>query len=130
MFQVCHKNMSTIEEVFIIDGLEKPILSSDVLKVFKLILANFPFAEVNEVNNEPAPEQVQVFHGCGPELDDLMNMPKNAPWFNQGHEKRPFPHRHGTRCYPHQHGSVSKCPRSAPSGPQEGDRLTLGQWHH
>ncbi len=50
MFQVCHKNMSTIEEVFIIDGLEKPILSRDVLKVFKLIPANFPFAEVNEVN--------------------------------------------------------------------------------
>jgi hypothetical protein len=61
-FQVCHKNISTNTEVFIIEGLEKPILSCDALQVFKLIPANFPFAEVNEVNNEPVPKPVQVLH--------------------------------------------------------------------
>lgn len=82
MFQVCHKDKITTTEVFIIEGLEKPILSRKVLKLFKLIPADFPFAEVNAVNNEPVPEPVQVFQGRGPELDALMNMPKYAPLFD------------------------------------------------
>ena len=72
VFQVEFKNKSVEAEVYIIKGLEKPIISRRLLKVFKLIPEDFPHAEVAAVTKAVSPVN-PIVTGHGPELDELMN---------------------------------------------------------
>jgi len=47
--RIFNKIVETV--AFVIDGLKKPILSKQLLKKFKLIHEDFPFAQVNHVKH-------------------------------------------------------------------------------
>ena len=72
VFQVEFKDKSVETEVYIITGLKKPIISRKLLKQFKLIPEDFPFAEVAAVT-EAVSSAAPIVTGHGPELDELMN---------------------------------------------------------
>jgi len=77
MFSVEFKDKLVETEVYVIKGLEKPILSRALLKRFKLIPDNFPYAEVSAASLPKEPEPTPIFTSRGPELDSLMEQRAN-----------------------------------------------------
>jgi predicted aspartyl protease len=73
MFCVEFKDKVFETIVYIVKGLEKPILSLAMLKKMKLVPENFPHAQVAAAALDEQVEPAPVFTGRGPELDGLMN---------------------------------------------------------
>ncbi len=68
-FSVEFKDMVVSTEVYVIEGLESPILSRNLLKKFRLIPEDFPHVQIAAVSESP-----KTFNtGNGPELDNLLN---------------------------------------------------------
>jgi hypothetical protein len=68
MFDVEFKGKIVNTKVYIIDGLESPILSRKLLKEFRLIPADFPHVQISAASESP-----KTFNtGHGPELDNLL----------------------------------------------------------
>ena len=71
MFCVEYKDKVVETEVYIVQGLEKPILSLAMLKKLKLVPEDFPHAQVAAAALDEKVEPAPVFTGRGPELDAL-----------------------------------------------------------
>ena len=68
-FSVEFKDMVVSTEVYVIEGLESPILSRNLLKKFRLIPEDFPHVQIAAVS-----DSLTTFNtGNGPELDNLLN---------------------------------------------------------